>query len=168
MLDIWIKVQSCFDVSPGAAFTIREHSKRPITFTESKLVLVAWTWTIHATISLPVLQLLTESCPPEATVSDWFSHISCICNNNYIHVCLPVSMCWRASWRFLKPTASHWWVLSKYMAAMRGRVMLIMFCSPQPEGCWIRVPIDFPLMAFSTSAPICSLPAWIHRNNAEF
>ena len=79
-----------------------------------------------------------------------------------IYVCPPVLMCWRASLRLLKPTASHLLVLSKYVVAMTGRVILAMFCSPQPEGWKIRLPIDFPPMVFSTSAPTCSLPACTH------
>lgn len=74
---------------------------------------------------------------------------------------LPTLMCWRASLRFSRPTVSHLLVLSKYMVAMTGRVMWIMFDSPSPEGLKIRLPIDVPLMAFSTSELTGSLPEGI-------
>ena len=152
---------------------MRIDSKGPVTFTEGKLIRVAWAGT-NTSISWTAIQLkLSVHCldlwspatqkvynPTQMTIIKIFV----ICANNYIHVCLPVLMCWRASARFWKPIASHWLVLSKYVAAMTGRVVRIMFCSPQPAGCWIRVPIDCPLIAFSTSADTCSLPACRHRN----
>lgn len=61
--------------------------------------------------------------------------------------------------------SSHWLVLSKYMVAMTGKVIEIIFCSPQPSGCTIKLPIMLPLMALSNRTVSCSLPAHRGRSN---
>lgn len=81
-----------------------------------------------------------------------------------LKVSLPVIMCSRASLRFSNPTVSHCFVLSRYVVAMTGKVMRIMFCSPHPEGWAIRLPMDFPLIAFSTSEDIFSAPVDTKKN----